>query len=236
VNVANFSLDVIDQGETALDMRVVVGKPYRRTPVFSSTMTYLVLNPSWFVPKKIAGMDILDHIREEPDYLQKMGFTVYREGDENGKPVDPAGIDWSKYTLENLDYRFQQSPGEQNALGRIKFIFPNDFDVYLHDTPSRELFKKTVRDFSSGCIRVEKPLDLAVYVMQSSEWNRDTLQAALTKKQEKFLPLPNPIPVHLLYWTAWGDTKGRVQFRDDIYGRDEPLEQALKGALKDDQS
>jgi murein L,D-transpeptidase YcbB/YkuD len=233
VNVANFSLDVFENNQPILDMRVVVGKPYRRTPVFSSTITYLVLNPSWFVPKKIAGMDILDHIREEPDYLQKMGFTVYREGDESGKSVDPASVDWSKYTLENLDYRFQQSPGEQNALGRIKFIFPNDFDVYLHDTPSRELFKKTVRDFSSGCIRVEKPLELAVYVMQSSEWNRDSLQGALVKKQEKFLPLPNPIPVHLLYWTSWGDKDGRVQFRDDIYGRDEPLEQALRGAVKD---
>lgn len=232
VNVAEFSLNVMEEGESALNMKVVVGRPYRRTPVFSSTMTYLVINPTWYVPQKVAGLDILDHIREEPDYLQKMGFSVYRSNDEKGVPVDPSGIDWSKYTLENLDYRFVQAPGPQNALGRIKFIFPNDFDVYLHDTPSRNLFNKTVRDFSSGCIRVEKPLELAVYVMQSSEWDEAALEKAIASKGEKVVALKEPMPVHLLYWTAWGDARGRVQFRDDIYSRDEPLEQALRGALK----
>jgi murein L,D-transpeptidase YcbB/YkuD len=196
-------------------------------------MTYIVMNPTWSVPKKIAGLDMLTHIREEPDYLKKMGFKVYRNYDEDSPEIDPSTVDWSKLTLQTMEYRFKQASGPLNALGRIKFIFPNKFDVYLHDTPSRDLFQRTVRDFSSGCIRVEKPLELAAYLMQSNPvWTRPALETVLQRKEEQYIPLSQPIIVHLMYWTAWADNRGRVQFREDLYGRDAPLEAALRTPLE----
>jgi len=228
INIANFELDVVEHGREVLKMRVVVGKDYRRTPVFSDTMTYLVLNPYWHVPQSIAIQDILPLIKKDCDYLMKHNMKVLQGWDLKGKEIDPQKIEWSEITAQNFNYRFRQEPGPHNALGRFKFMFPNAFNVYLHDTPGRELFGKSERTFSSGCIRIEKPIELAQYVLKDNpKWTRATLLAAIEMQREQAIPLPEPIPVHLLYLTAWLDQNGTVQFRRDIYGRDSLLQEAL---------
>jgi murein L,D-transpeptidase YcbB/YkuD len=228
VNIANFGLDVIEQTKPIMTMRVVVGKYFRRTPVFSDRMTYLVLSPYWHVPPRIAVEDKLPLIRKNPDYLSQENIKVYQGWDAKTKEIDPKSIDWSQITARNFNYRLRQEPGPKNALGRVKFMFPNKFDVYLHDTPSRELFSKTVRTFSSGCIRIEKPIELAEYLLQKDpQWNRESILDAIDKRIERTVLLPESIPIHLLYWTAWAEEDGTVQFRNDIYGRDKLLCDAL---------
>ncbi|MEX2156076.1 MAG: L,D-transpeptidase family protein [Gemmatimonadales bacterium] len=228
VNIAAYELEVIEDEVVVLAMRVVVGKRYRRTPVFSDTVRYIVLNPSWYVPRNIAVQDLLPKIQHDPSYLERFQMHVF----EGSAPIDPATVDWSAVTADNFKYRLNQEPGRLNALGRIKFAFPNAYDVYLHDTPSRELFDEAQRDFSSGCIRLEKPLDLAVYLMKKNgRWNREALELALDEGTERAVYLPRPMPVQLLYWTAWADEDGTIQFRSDIHGLDRPLADALQAPL-----
>jgi murein L,D-transpeptidase YcbB/YkuD len=228
VNVPSYTLQVYEGDEETMAMRVVVGRKIRQTPVFSSTMTHIVLNPPWSAPVIVARKDILEHMRAEPGYLAKYGFEVYANYEDNAPLIDPAAVDWTQYNDKNLPFRFRQKPGPLNALGRIKFMMPNRFDVYLHDTPSRALFSKTVRDFSSGCIRIEKPVDLAVYLLKSDpRWPRAKIESAIAKGQELTVPLPHPIPVHLMYWTAWVDANNNVQFRADIYDRDPSLDEVI---------
>ncbi len=229
VNIANFELDVIENGVPVMTMRVVVGRDYRRTPVFSDKMTYLVLSPYWHVPPKLAIQDKLPLIRKDSDYLAKENIRVFQGWGAETKEVDPASVDWSKVTGKNFGYRLRQEPGPKNALGRVKFMFPNKFDVYLHDTPSRELFAKTVRTFSSGCIRIEKPIELAEYLLAGDpKWTRAAILAAIDKRVEQTVRLAEPMPIHLLYWTAWADEDGSIRFRNDIYGRDRLLDEALR--------
>lgn len=228
VNIANFELDVFESGQIVLMMRVMVGRDYRRTPVFSDRMTYLVLSPYWHVPPGIAARDILPAVKKDPGYLAKQNMKVFQGWGAEAKTIDPGTIDWQKITARNFSYRFRQDPGPANALGRVKFMFPNRFNVYLHDTPSRELFTRTERAFSSGCIRVEKPIELAEYVLRGdSQWTRAGIEAAIKRWREQTVRLPEPIPIHLLYWTAWANDDGSVNFRRDIYGRDKRLEEAL---------
>lgn len=228
VNIANFELDVIEQTKPIMTMRVVVGKYFRRTPVFSDRMTYLVLSPYWHVPPHIAKEDKLPLIRKNPDYLSQENIKVFQSWDAKTKEVDPKSIDWLQITARSFNYRLRQEPGPKNALGRVKFMFPNKFDVYLHDTPSRELFSKTVRTFSSGCIRIEKPIELAEYLLQKDpQWNRERILTVIDKRIERTVLLPESIPIHLLYWTVWAEADGTVQFRNDIYGRDKLLCDAL---------
>jgi len=130
-------------------------------------------------------------------------------------------------TADSFPYRVRQDPGRLNALGRIKFMFPNRYDIYLHDTPSRGLFDQAQRDFSHGCIRVEKPLDLAVYLMRKSRWDRAAIEGALDEGTERTIYLPRPVSIHLLYWTAWADADGTIQFRPDINDLDQTLAVAL---------
>lgn len=229
VNVPSFTLQIVEDTRETMRMKVVVGRKMRQTPVFSSSLTHVIFNPPWSTPLNVAKLDMLDHIREEPDYLAKYNFEVFENYDEDADLVDPATVDWSGLTPQTLKYRFRQKPGPLNALGQVKFLLPNRFDVYLHDTPSRSLFSKTVRDFSSGCIRVEKPIELATYLLSrgNSNWTREKIEAAIDKKNEQAIPLAAPVPVHLMYWTMWVDEQDNVQFRDDLYGRDASLTQAL---------
>ncbi len=229
VNIAGFRTRVVRDGETVMSMRSVVGRPYRQTPVFSDRIRYLVFNPSWNVPHSIAVNDILPRIRENSDYLEEMNFRVYDGWGPNSLPVDPDRIDWSRMTARTFSYRFRQEPGPRNALGQVKFMFPNSFNVYLHDTPARELFGQTRRDFSSGCIRVEEPMRLAEFLL-GRDWNQDRIQDVLDDRNERTVNLPDPVPVHMLYWTAWVDENGTLQWRDDIYDRDGPLAEAFYGS------
>jgi murein L,D-transpeptidase YcbB/YkuD len=230
VNIASYRLEVKEFDRSIMDMRVVVGRAYRQTPVFSDKVTYMVLNPSWTVPDNIARQDILPKVKQDPHYLTDQKIRVFQGWGASTKEVDPSQVDWRRVSAKNLPYHFRQDPGSQNALGRIKFMFPNPFDVYLHDTPAKELFGKTRRDFSSGCIRVERPLELAVYLMQNHAiWSREALTAALSDANavERTVQLPEPVPIHILYWTVWTDSDGDLHFSPDIYERDELLRKAL---------
>lgn len=228
VNIPDFQLRVVQNGKTVMSMPVVVGKPYWNTPLFSAEMTYLILNPDWNIPRSIALEETLPKIRSDAQYVTRHNIKVYR--DWNSSEVDPTTIDWSKFNANNFNLRFRQVPGPYNPLGRIKFLFPNPYNVYLHDTPLKHLFKKAQRNFSHGCIRVEDPLRLAEFVLSSKPgWTKEKIQAGIKMGRTQSIELPEPIPVYLFYFTSWVEDDGTIQFRKDIYGRDKELEQALTG-------
>jgi murein L,D-transpeptidase YcbB/YkuD len=231
VNIAGFYLDVIEDQKPVMDMRVVAGKPYRRTPVFSDKITYLVMHPYWAVPKTIAQKDILPKVKKDPTYVVKQNFKIFQGWGIDTHEIDPRTVDWQTVTAANLNFRFRQDPGPQNALGRIKFMFPNQFGVYLHDTPSRELFAKARRDFSSGCIRIEKPVELAEYLLRNHpDWPPEKIRLALSgdSSVEKTIKLPEPVDIHILYWTVWIGKDDLIYFNPDIYDRDKALDEAMQ--------
>lgn len=230
VNMAGFYLQVIDHRQPALRMRVIVGRDYRQTPIFSAKMTSLVINPYWYVPPTVFRDDILPRLRQDPNYLQREGLQVFSSLHGDGTEVAPSTIDWSKVDPATFHDILRQQPGPHNALGRIKFMLPNRYGIYLHDTPHRWLFGRTVRAFSSGCIRLEHPIDLAQYVLADpQQWNHDTIDNLIAQGKPVVVPLPQPLPVYLTYMTAWVDQSGTLQLRDDIYGRDQHLLQAWQG-------
>jgi len=228
VNMADFELKVVDGPQTVLDDRVVVGTPFQQTPEFSEMMTYIVVNPYWNIPPSIAGKEMLPKIRKDAGYLARNRIEVLSDWTESGRPVDPATIDWSRLSARHFPYKLRQVPGADNALGRLKFMFPNRFNIYLHDTPARTLFERTVRSFSHGCIRVQHPVDLAAVLLDGADgWTKDRIEAAIATGERQVISLPRPLPVHLTYLTAWVNKDGAVNFRDDIYGRDGRLREAL---------
>lgn len=228
VNIANFELDAIKEDSTIVSMRVIVGKSYRRTPVFSDRITYMVLNPSWNVPHLIAVQDILPLARVNPNYLAENDFELITGWGTDMTIVDPISVDWTDVSDKRFNYRLRQKSGSKNALGSIKFMFPNQFDVYLHDTPARGLFAREKRDFSSGCIRVEDPMAVAEFLLEGDhQWTMMRLKSQLAAGQEQTIRIQKPVPIHILYWTAWVTPDGIVHFRDDIYDRDKPLITAL---------
>ena len=228
VNIAAYELEVVDADSVVLSMRVVVGRPYDRTPVLSDTMRYIVLNPYWHVPRNIATDELLPKLKRAPSYLARYKMRVFPASDDDAREVDPATINWSAITPNHFPFQLRQDPGPRNALGRIKFMFLNKYHVYLHDTPAGALFAEAQRDFSHGCIRIQRPIDLAVYLLQDPLWDRDAVLLALDDAVDRTVPLPQPIPIHLLYWTAWAAADGTIQFRRDIHGRDAPLLKALR--------
>jgi L,D-transpeptidase YcbB len=232
VNIANFALDIVEHGQSVLAMKVVVGKPARRTPFFGADMTHLVLSPHWYVPATIAIQDKLPLIRRDPGYVARQKFKVFRTAEDGVARIDPRSVDWSSVSARNFPYTLRQDPGPRNALGGVKFMLPNPYHVYLHDTPSRELFAKTERAFSSGCIRLEKPIELAEYLLRDDpRWSRQKILATIEKGSEQIVHLPTSIPVYLLYWTAWAGDDGVVHFRKDLYERDKVLDKALGDAI-----
>ncbi len=229
VNVADFRLGVVENGREVVSMAAVVGTAYRRTPDFSGRMSYLEFNPTWTVPPKLVREDILPKVKKDPDYLKRKGFRVFEDWSAGASELDPEAVDWPGLDAERVPFKFRQDPGPQNSLGRIKFMFPNKFDVYLHDTPERGLFGRAQRDRSSGCIRVERPVDLAEYVLRDDPaWTRESVLEAIESGETRVVHLRRPLNVHLLYWTAWLDGDGRIQFRNDIYLRDAALFRALE--------
>ena len=220
VNIAGFQLYHLRRGEVVWRTRVQVGRPYRQTPIFRSELTYLVVNPTWTVPPTIYRNDILPAVRRDPAYLAGRNIDAFNS---SGARVDPAAVDWSG---RNPPYRLVQRPGADNALGRIKFMFPNEHSVYLHDTPSRDLFDRDSRAFSSGCIRVENPFELAEQLLGSSR-ARGRLDALVASGRTETVFLDKPMPIMLLYWTAEPDAEGRVSFLPDVYQRDAAVSAAL---------
>ncbi len=230
VNMAGFELQVIEAQKVALSMRVIVGRDYRQTPVFSSDMTAVILNPYWYVPPTIFRDDILPDLRHDPAALARRGLTLLSGMDRNARVIDAASVDWEAVDGDRPPYVLRQEPGPHNALGRIKFLLPNHYGIFMHDTPHRGLFEREVRAFSSGCIRLEHPLQLAQYVLGDAErWNRASMEELIAAGKPVTVALPQPLPVVLAYWTAWVDDDGTLQLRDDIYGRDRKLLEAWRG-------
>ena len=227
INIPAFELVVIEDGREALAMDVIVGRDYRSTPVFSGRMTYLEFNPYWNVPHKLAVEDILPKAQVDPGYLDSHGFKVYA-GWDSDVAIDPATIDWNGLTESSFSYRLRQEPGEENALGRVKFMLPNEHSVYLHDTPHRELFSRAERAFSSGCVRLADPVDMALYLLdESGDWPRERLDEIWEEAVMTRVSLDRPIPVYFSYMTAWVDQDGLLQFRADVYERDAALDAVL---------
>jgi len=224
VNIAGFDLVFVSNNEVLLQMPVIVGKTYRETPVFTGSMTYLVINPSWYVPSSIAIKDKLPILIKDPYYIERNHMTLYKGWGSDRMEIDPFSVNWKRVDPNKFPYRLVQKPGPKNALGKIKFMFPNPHNVYLHDTSEPSLFDRVNRTFSSGCIRVGKPFALANLVLENnSRMNPSAIQSAFEQTEQKTVTLLNPIPVHILYWTAWADADGVVQFRKDIYNRDDEL-------------
>ncbi|MGD8834049.1 MAG: L,D-transpeptidase family protein [Desulfobacteraceae bacterium] len=228
VNIPGFELKIIRNHLPQETMRVIVGRKKRQTPLLSSTMTYLEFNPFWNVPSTIARKDILPKIQIDPDYLVKNSIRVLTGWKNNSVMLDPYDIDWQKFSKKYLPYRFRQDPSPHNALGQVKFMFPNHHSIYIHDTPAKSLFKNEIRSFSSGCIRVEDPLRLAHLLLENQQWDLQRINNAIDTQKRRVIVMKEPIPVHLVYFTAWADGgDGTLNFRQDIYGRDQRLLAAL---------
>lgn len=222
VNIADFTLTYFEGNDTLLKMRTVVGRNYRQTPVFNGKMTYLVFSPTWTVPPGILRNDVLPEIRKNSNYLSEKNMIVL---DRSGTKIDPSTVDWKK---NGMNYMIRQQPGPQNALGQVKFMFPNKHNVYLHDTPSKSFFEREQRLFSSGCIRIEEPKELAALLLNDMpRWNDEQITKAMNQKQEKTVVLKTPVGVYLYYLTAWSTPDGIIQFREDVYNRDEEIFKAL---------
>jgi len=218
VNIANFKLDLIAGTDTLISMRVIVGKGPRITPVFNESLSYIVFSPNWTVPPTILHEDVLPELLKGSEYLEKRDMILLSN---DGSELAYNDIDWSTISKTNFPYTVRQNPGPGNALGRVKFMFPNTYNVYIHDTPSKGSFARDERDISSGCVRVEKPFDLAVLLLSDSpEWSPANILNAMQQDKEQTVRLKIPVAVVLIYLTAWTDGKDRVQFRKDVYQRD----------------
>jgi murein L,D-transpeptidase YcbB/YkuD len=224
INVAAFDLTVLENGHTVFASPVIVGRLSRPTPVLSSAVTRVVVNPYWNIPRRIAVTDILPKIRKDPSYLTAQSIRVYRAGDSARIEVPGDSVPWGSLNRNNFPYILVQDPGPANALGRVKFFLPNDHEIFLHDTPAQELFNHGKRTFSSGCIRVGKALELAEFLLR-----RDGLSSfremadALQRRETRQISLKEPVPLYIVYLTAWPDRNGQAQFRDDVYALDDQI-------------
>ena len=225
VNIPSFRMSVFEDGKPVIESKVVVGRLERQTPTFTADMAYLVLSPKWHVPRSIAVKDKLPQLKRSPYALARQNIRVFNSA---GQEINPGSVNWGAVSANNFNYQLRQDSGPRNALGGIKFMFPNPYNVYLHDTPSRELFSRNQRTFSSGCIRISNPVELAEYLLKfDPKWNRDKIKTASTSGKQRVVNLQQTMPVYLLYWTTWVDEDGLAHFRDDIYQRDKPMIRAL---------
>ena len=228
VNQAAYEMRITDNGKTIDKRRVVVGKPYHKTPMFSHVIKYAEFNPTWTVPRSIAGNEILPKLRKDSGYLEKRGYKVHTSWKADAPVMNPHSVDWSAVNGKKFPYKIVQQPGDNNALGQVKFLFPNKFNVYLHDTQSKGLFSKNARAFSHGCIRVEKPLEFAEKLFGSRSLNQSKIKSILANPATQRVNLKKAIPVHLTYFTAWVEG-GKVKFHKDVYGRDKLVSNLLFG-------
>ncbi|MGK0702456.1 L,D-transpeptidase [Yokenella regensburgei] len=219
VNIPAFSLEYYQNGDQVLASRVIVGRPDRKTPMMSSALNNVVVNPPWNVPPTLAKKDILPKVWNDPGYLERHNYTVLR-GWNSKETINPWHVDWSTITPSNLPFRFQQAPGATNSLGRYKFNMPSSEAIYLHDTPNHNLFQKDVRALSSGCVRVNKASDLANMLLQDAGWNDSRISDALKQGDTRYVNIRQNIPVNLYYLTAFVGADGRTQYRTDIYNYD----------------
>ena len=220
VNIPEYKLRVVEQHRPVLEANVVVGKPDHATPIFADTLESIVFSPEWNVPGQIATREILPLVQRNPYYLQKNNFEVFDSWNANAKPVNPYSINWREVTPEHFKYRIVQKANGKNALGAVKFLFPNSLNIYIHDTPAKQLFQERRRAFSHGCVRLENPEKLAVYLLQNTgDWSPEKVQAQLHGTAPVKVLLAQPVKVQITYLTAFVQD-GALQFRDDVYGYD----------------
>lgn len=228
VNIPDFTAKVMDNGRVTFETRSVVGanKSDRPTPEFSDTMTHMVINPSWYVPRSIIVGEYLPALKRNPNAVRHIQIT-----DSRGRVVNRSSANFSKYTARNFPFSMRQPPSRSNALGLVKFMFPNKYNIYLHDTPAKSLFSREVRAYSHGCVRLRDPFDFAYTLLAAQEDNPEAVfQGHLRTGREARVNLETPVPVHLIYRTAYTDARGNLNFRRDIYGRDGKIWNALQKA------
>lgn len=226
VNIAASRLHLVENGESIFDTRVIVGRIDRTTPIIHSKITRIDYNPHWYCPDSIARRDLLPAIQNDPDYFWNNGIRVFTSFDRNATEIPVADIDWYAYDgTENLPYKFRQDPGPWNVLGPVRFMFDNNHSVYLHGTSNEDLFERALRTFSSGCVRVDNAVAISAHLAtQQAGWNHERVQNLIDNYHSRSVTLDNPMPVHLIYRTAWVDHDGTVQFRPDIYDWDAVLD------------
>ncbi len=224
VNIPEFQVQIIKDGVPVHTTRVVVGRPTNETPVFSDSIQFIVVNPYWNVPSSIEVKEILPALLKNPNYLDSQNMEML----SGTKVVDASSIDWS--TTDITNFHIRQKPGGLNALGQVKFLFPNNQDVYLHDTPSKSLFANSYRAYSHGCVRVQNPLDFAGALLATNpDITEDTIKQNFGDS-EKWLTLKNHIPVHLMYFTLRADDDGTIRSYGDVYGQNKKLIELLNGS------
>ncbi|MBN2857675.1 MAG: L,D-transpeptidase family protein [Candidatus Delongbacteria bacterium] len=228
INLANYKLSYYRDNQFVESHNLIIGKSYRKTPVFSDRMTYLVFNPTWTVPPTILFNDIIPAVRKDRDYLKKKNIRIFKNNEVKSPEISVDDIDWTTAERKNFRYRLVQDPGPNNSLGEVKFMFPNQYNIYLHDTPDKSLFQKEERSFSSGCLRLENPLNFAELLLRDIPgWNMEKINNVISTRKETTVNLKIPINVHIQYLTTWVDENGDIQFRNDIYKRDEAVAEAL---------
>jgi murein L,D-transpeptidase YcbB/YkuD len=228
INVAAYEMSVIRDGEAVSTKKVIVGETEKQTPLFESMLNSIVFNPTWTVPYSIASEEMLPKIRRDPGYLQKGGYQLFGN---DGNVVDPRTVDWSAIHRRNFPFTIVQQPGPANQLGQVKFLFPNEHSVCMHDTPAKPLFSEAVRAFSHGCIRVDEPVALAEILLGEDGWTRAQVEAEVRSGVTRAVSLSDPLPVAIVYRTAEVDEQGEIHFYEDIYERDGAVLRALDAAL-----
>jgi murein L,D-transpeptidase YcbB/YkuD len=223
INIPEYKLHVFENKQKVMDLKVIVGKEATRTSIFKGNISQLILNPYWNVPISIVRKEMLPKLKRNSNYLSKNNMELFL----GNTIIDPSTVNWSKYS-SSIPYSIRQKPGDDNALGKMKFIFPNNFSIYLHDTPSRSIFNESKRAFSHGCIRVENPMKLAQYILRNKQkWNSDNLQSSIESKKTISIQIKPSLPVYIVYFTAWIGNSGEINFRNDLYNMDSQLEKEI---------
>lgn len=221
VNIPDAHLIYFEGGEPSLEMKVIVGQEGWGTPSMDKTIEHVVVNPDWDVPASIVAADIAPKVAANPGYLEANHMVIFDGWGPNAPKVDPSTIDWSSVTEDGWGYHLRQLPGPDNPLGQVKIAFPNDDAIYLHGTSAKQLFDRNQRDLSHGCIRMEKPLELAGKLLElgTEDWDTSRLEEAVSGNDQQRVDLATTVPVHLVYWTAFVDAEGQLQLRPDVYDR-----------------
>lgn len=234
VNIPTYKLKIYNNEKVEMGMNVVVGKKDRRTPVLINTMRYFVVNPTWSIPETVIKKDVITAYLKDPEYFKKNKIKIYRDVETETPEVDPMTLKWEKENIKPLrGYKFVQDSNEKNALGKVKFLLENKQNIYLHDTQAKDLFKKQERMFSSGCVRLEQPIEMADYLFtEGKKGNKAYLKKVFEKNKDYYVGLPKPIKVYILYLTAYLNEDGRVEFLKDVYGKDMEMFFALSKLKK----
>lgn len=226
VNIPEFRLHVFENKKLVWDMNVVVGKEASKTSIFRGDLSRVVLNPYWNIPTSIIRNEIMPKLQNGTSYLTRNNMEVL----SGNTVIDPSGINWKKYANSIPPYNFRQKPGDKNSLGKMKFLFPNSYSIYLHDTPSKGLFNQSARAFSHGCIRLSEPRKLALYLLRNNtSWSSEKVDEILKTDKENIIKVKPTVPVYIVYFTTWVSSSGQLNFRKDIYDLDEKLSEEIFG-------